>query len=181
MVAPGRWSLLQLPDPAIFLDLPGVVRGPIAFGAVFLFGATVLWRFDGVVDRSIDASIDRPLTSLGYGLAAHAVLIFAGAYLTSQFAQLTLSGRSLGVIGIWFGLLLLAFAAGLGFTVVGAAAVELGSASSRRRGLVVGAVLAGLAALVDPLVGGLIWLITVSTGIGGPVRAWLHAAEDVSP
>lgn len=180
MVGLPSASLLQVPDPSMLLELPAVVRGPIAFVAVFLFGAAMLWRFDGVVDRSIDASIDRPLSSFGYGIAAHATLVFAGAYLTSQLAQLTLSGQSLGVVGIWIGLGLLAVAAGLGFTVVGTAVVEFGWVRSRWRGLVVGSILAGLAGLVDPVIGGLIWLVTVSTGIGGPVRSWFHAAEDVS-
>lgn len=180
MVEPAGFVLLQMVDPSTLLELPGLIRGPIAFAAVLAFGAAVLWRFDGVVERSIDASIDRPLTSLGYGIAAHATIVFAGAYLTSQFSQLTLSGRSLWPIGIWLGLVLLAFTAGLGFTVVGAAVVELGWDRPRWQGLVVGALIAGLAGLVTPLVGALIWLVTVSTGIGGPVRSWLHASEDVS-
>lgn len=180
MVGTPGPTLLQLADPSTLLDLPGQVRGPIAFAAVLAFGATVLWRFDGVVDRSINASIDRPLSSLAYGIGAHATLVFAGVYITSQFSQLTLSGRSLGVLGIWLGLVLLAFTAGLGFTVVGSAVVELGWDRPRWQGLVVGALIAGLAGFVEPVAGGLIWLVTVSTGIGGPVRSWIHASEDVS-
>lgn len=180
MVGAAGLTFAQMADPSTLLELPGVVRGPIAFAAVLAFGAAVLWRFDGVVERSIDASIDRPLSSLAYGIAAHATLVFAGAYLTSQFSQLTMSGRSLGPIGIWLGLVLLAFTAGLGFTVVGSAVVELGWDRPRWQGLLVGALIAGVAGLVTPLAGGLIWLVTVSTGIGGPVRSWIHASEEVS-
>lgn len=180
MVGTAGPTILQLTDPSTLLDLPWLVRGPIAFAAVLAFGAAVLWQFEDVVDRSIEASIDRPLSSLAYGVGAHATLAFAGVYLTSQFTQLTLSGRSLGPIGIWLGLVLLAFAAGLGFTVVGAAVVELGLNRPRWQGLVVGAFIAGLAGLLTPLVGGLIWLVVASTGIGGPVRSWIHASEDVS-
>lgn len=180
MVGAAGPILMQLADPSTLLELPGVVRAPIAFAAVLAFGAAVLWRFDGVVDRSIAASIDRPLSSLAYGIAAHATLVFAGVYLTSQFSQLTLSGRSLGLVGIWLGLVLLGFTAGLGFTVVGSAVVEHRWDRPRWQGLVVGALIAGLAGLVTPIVGGLVWLILVSTGIGGPVRSWIHASEDVS-
>jgi hypothetical protein len=180
MVGAAGLAIAQMADPSGLIELPGLVRGPLAFLAVLAFGAAVLWRFDGVVDRSIDASIERPLSSLAYGIGAHATLAFAGVYLTSQFTQLTLSGRSLGPIGIWLGFVLLAFAAGLGFTVVGSAVLELRWDRPRWYGLVVGALIAGFAGLVTPLVGGLIWLIIVSTGIGGPVRSWIHASEDVS-
>lgn len=179
MAGPPGLSLLQLADPTRLLDLPGLVRGLLAFAVVLLLGAGFLWRYDGVVDRSIDASIDRPLSSLGYGVAAHATLLFAGVYLASQLGQLTLSGRPLGAVGIWVGIAMLAVAAGLGFTVVGSAVLQLGWERPRWQGLVVGAALAGVAALVDPLVGGLVWVVAVSTGIGGPVRVWFHASEDV--
>lgn len=171
---------IQLTDPTVVLDLPGALRGPLTFAIVLLLGATYLWRYHGLVDRSINASVDRPLSSLGYGIAAHATLLFAGAYLASQLAPLTLYGFSLGALGIWAGVVMLAAAAGLGFTVVGSAVVELRWDRPRWQGLLVGAILAGIAGGLDPLVGGLVWLVAVSTGIGGPVRTWFLAAEDVS-
>lgn len=174
---PGPW-LLQTADPTAFLELPGTVRGPIVFVTILVLGTIALVRYGEVVDRSLDSSMDRPLTSLGYGVAAHATLIFAGAYVTSQLAQLRLSGQSLGRVGIWFGILLLAGVAALGFTVVGLAVVEIGLERPRWQGLVAGAVLAGAAGALDPFVGGLVWLVVVSTGIGGPVRSWVWAAED---
>lgn len=170
---------LQSVDPGLVLDLPGVVRASVAFAIVLVLGSVILWRFGGLVDRSIDAAIDRPLSALGYGVAAHLTIVFFGAYAASQLGQLTLSGRSLWVVGIWLGLAVLAGVAALGFTVVGAAIVEYGLDRRRWHGLVIGAVLAGFAALADPLIGGLVWLVVVSTGIGGHVRVWFHAADDV--
>lgn len=170
---------LQLVDPMPVLELPGLVRGTVAFAIVFLLGAVILWRFDGIVDRAISASVDRPLSSLGYGVATHLTIVFFGAYTASQFAQLTLWGRSLVGVGIWSGLAVLAVVAALGFTVVGVAIIEIRGGSGRLHGLLLGSVLAGLAALPDPLLGGMIWLIVVSTGIGGPVRVWFHAADDM--
>lgn len=169
---------LQLVDTSLVLDLPGLVRAGAAFALVLATGAVILWRYDGVVDRSIDASIDRPLASLGYGVAAHLAIAFFGAYAASQFAQLTVSGRSLAGVGIYLGVALLGVVAALGFTVVGVAVVETRWGRQRWHGLVLGAVVAGLAGLADPVVGGLVWLVVVSTGIGGPVRVWFHAAED---
>lgn len=170
---------LQTVDPTLVLDQPWLVRAPVAFAVVLAIGAGLLWRYGGLVDRSIDASVDRPLSSLGYGVAAHLTIAFFGVYAASQLGQLTVSGRSLGGLGIWLGIALLAVVAALGFTVVGAAVVELRGGHRRWHGLVVGAVIAGLAAAGDPLVGGLVWLVVVSTGIGGHVRVWFHAADDL--
>lgn len=181
MAGPAGLELLQLTDPTGLLDLPGFARGVIAFVVVLLLGGAFLWRYRGVVERSIDASTDRPLTSLGYGIAAHATLLFGAVYLASQLGVLTLSGRSLGPLGAWIGLVLLAAAAGLGFTVVGSAVVEFGWGRPRWNGLVLGAAGAGVAGVLDPLIGGLVWLVVVSTGIGGPVRAWFHASEGPEP
>lgn len=181
MAGPAGLELLQLTDPIHMLELPGVARGGLAFAVVLVLGGGFLWRRAGLIERSIDASIDRPLSSLGYGIAAHATLLFAAAYLASQLGPLTVSGRSLGPLGIWVGVVLLAAAAGLGFTVVGAAVVELGWDRPRWNGLVLGAVVAGVAGGMDPLIGGLVWVVVVSTGIGGRVRAWFHASEGPEP
>lgn len=179
MVGLAGPSPLLAADPTSVLDLPWLVRGPLAFAVVLVLGAAILWRYEAVVDRSIDASTDRPLSSMAYGVAAHGTIGFFGIYAASQLGQVSLSGRSLGVMGLWAGIVLLAVAAGLGFTVVGTAAVEFGWERRRWHGLLVGALVAGLAAVANPLVGGLIWLLVVSTGIGGPVRSWFHASEDV--
>ncbi|MDZ7701550.1 MAG: hypothetical protein U5J98_05485 [Halobacteriales archaeon] len=178
MLGHAALAPMQIADLASVLELSPLVRVPIAVGLVVALGAVLLWRYEGVVERSIDASTARPVAALGYGVAAHATLLFAGAYLTSQLAQLTLSGRSLGVLGLWIGGLILAVTAALGFTVVGTVLIELRGAESRWQGLAVGAALAGVAAAFDPLIGGVIWLVAVSTGVGGPVRDWVWAAED---
>lgn len=179
MARPAAATPLQTVDPSLLLDLPGLVRAAVAFAIVLVLGAVILWRYGGLVDRSIDASIDRPLSSLGYGVAAHATIAFFAVYAASQLAPLTLSGRSLGSVGVVAGMALLGVVAALGFTVVGSAVVELRWGRHRWHGLVLGAALAGLMAFPDPLIGGLVWLVVVSTGVGGPVRRWFHAADDV--
>lgn len=178
MVALAGLAPIQVAELTAVLELPRFVRAPIAVALVLILGALLLRRYRGVVERSIDASTARPIAALGYGIAAHATLIFAGAYITSQLAQLSLSGRSLGVLGFWIGGLILAVTAALGFTVVGTVLIELRGAESRWQGLAVGAGIAGIAAAFDPLIGGIIWVVAVSTGVGGPVRDWVWAAED---
>lgn len=178
MVGPAEMAI-QSVDPTVVFDQSGLNRAAAAFVLVLLLGAGILWRYDGLVERSINDAVDRPLSSLGYGIAAHLTIVFFGAYAASQLTQLTLSGRRLGDLGIWAGLVLLAVVGALGFTVVGTALVEYGWDRPRRYGPLIGAVIAGLAALPDPLVGGLVWIIVVSTGIGGRVRVWFHAADDV--
>lgn len=169
---------LQLAELVSVLDLPGFFRAPLAFGLVLMFGAGLLWRYDGLVDRAVDASIDRPLSSLGYGVAAHLAIAFLGVYAASQLARVTLSGYSLAGVGLGAAVLILAVVAALGFTVVGTAFVSVRWGPSRWQGLLVGALAAAVVALADPLFAALVWLVVVSTGIGGPVRTWFHAAED---
>ena len=91
---------LQLTDPTSLLELSGLVRGAIAFGVVLALAAFLLWQFEGFVDRSLDRSMARPLRSLGYGIAAHATLAFAGVYVTSQLARIEFFGLSVGALGV---------------------------------------------------------------------------------
>ena len=170
---------LQTASPGIVLDLPGLIRAVLAFAVIMVFGTVFLLRYGDLVERSIEASIDQPLSSLGYGLAAHFSIVFLGAYTASQLGQLSVSGRSLGSLGLWVGMFVLAAIAALGFTVVGTAAIGLRWDRDQWHGLVVGAILAGVVVLADPLLAAFGWLVVVSTGIGGPVRYWFHAADDM--
>lgn len=174
-VLTGGATPLQTVDPAIFSE-SGAVRASLAFGLVLLFGGALLWRFEPFLERSIDSSRAKPLSSLLYGVAAHAVIAFGGVYLATQLAQVRVAGWSAGGLGILFGVLLLLLAASLGFTVIGATVVELGWEPRRWPGVVVGALIAGAIAVIDPLFGGAVWFVVVSMGIGGPIRTWLHAS-----
>lgn len=175
----ARSMLLQATDPTAMFGLPGFVRGPAAFAVVLIIGTALLWRYESLVERSIETSIERPLSSLGYGIGAHLTIIFFGVYAASQLGQVAPSGTPLASVGLWAGVAVLAVVAALGFTVVGAAVVEFRWGPRPWFGLLLGAVTAGLAGLASPLVGVVLWLVVVSTGIGGPVRNWFHAAEDV--
>lgn len=163
------------------VDVPGPVRGAVAFVLVFLLGAALVRRFGPFLDRSVDASMERPLASLGYGAAAHAVIAFAGVYLADQLAGVPTAEWNAGVVGVVAGLLVVLLASALGFTVVGSAAAALWLDGRPWTGPLVGAALAGGSAAVEPLVGGLVWFVVVSTGIGGAVRRWIHASAGPDP
>lgn len=171
--------LLQVTDPTSVLDQPGFVRGPVAFVVILVIGAGLLRRYEALVDRCLEASIDRPLSALAYGVGTHLTIAFFGVYATSQLMQAAPSSRAIAGVGLWAGAIILVVAAALGFTVAGVAVVEFGGGNGRWYGLLLGASAAGVLGFVDPLFGVIIWLIVVSTAIGGPVRLWFHAAEDV--
>lgn len=173
----GSLSPIQTTGPSAILDAPAPVRALAAFAIVSVLGGLLLWRYAPFVDRAIESSMARPLSSLAYGVAAHAVIAFGGVYLTNQLAQITMQGQSVGAIGVLVGLLLVLLAAALGFTVVGSTVVSAVWGEQRWYGLVVGACIAGVAGFLGSTAGGLLWFVVVSMGIGGPARRWLHADE----
>lgn len=168
---------VQVAGLSAVVDAPGPARALVAFVVVLAAGGLLLWRVEPFVDRAIEASMARPLSSLAYGIAANAVIAFGAVYLTNQLAQLEAFGRSVGVVGVAAAALVVLFVAALGLTVVGSTTVELAWQRSLRGGLLLGALVAAVAGLLDPLVGGLLLFVPVSMGIGGPARAWLHADE----
>lgn len=168
------WLALSAADPIAVLDASRTVRAVAAVALVLVVGGTLVWRFEPVVARSVDAAMSRPLRSTAYGVAAHATVAFGGVLLASTFSQLPISGSAL--LGPLLGLVVLLVAGGWGFTVVGGSILERGGTSSRWAGLLVGALIAGGLAVVDPAVAGVGWLLVVSIGIGEPVRSWLHAS-----
>lgn len=172
---------LQAVDPVAVIGAAGPRRGAVAFALVLVLGGALYWRWERFVDRAIEASVADPLRSLVYGAAGHAVIVFGGVYLTSRLARLEVGGLNAGAVGVISGLFVMLLVAALGFTVVGSSVVALGWDGSRWTGIGLGALVAGVAASVDPLVGGIAWFAVVSTGIGGPVRRWVHASAGPGP
>lgn len=168
--------LLQTIDPTGLFEASRAVRASVTFVVVLVLGSTYLWRFDSFVERSVDASMARPLSSVGYGLVAHMVVGFGTYYLATRLSQFRVSGLNAGGVGLVLGLGLVLLAGGLGFTVVGSSLVELAGEPGRWTGPLVGALVAGGVALVEPAVAAIVWTLVVSVGIGGAIRRWHHAS-----
>lgn len=154
---------------ATIADAPGPLRGIAAFALVAAVGGLLLFRYRAFVDRSIEASMATPVRSVGYGVAAHAVIGFAGVYLASQL------GSAGGSVAFVAGVLVLLVVGSLGFVVVGSIIGSLMGTPDRRVGLAAGAGIAAIAGVLAPATGALVWFVVVSMGIGGPARRWLHA------
>lgn len=167
---------LQVVDPSVLAGTSSAVRAAVAFAAVLLLGGAVLWRYEPFVERSQDASMAQPLRSTVYGVAAHLVVGFAGVILAAKLAQYTVAGWNPAVVGLAVGVALLLAAGSLGFTVVGSTVVELGGGPNRWAGLVVGAGIAGVIAVLSPTLAWAAWVVVGSAGVGGAVRKWVHAS-----
>jgi hypothetical protein len=167
-------------DPTAVFDAPPEVRAGIAFATVLALGGLLVLRFGPFVERSIDATRSRPLASTVYGVAAHLVVLFVVFYLGVRLSRFELFGQSTGLLGPAFGVASVLATGALGFTVVGSTVVEVGWAPDRWAGLVVGAGLAGLIAVLSSSVAfalaAVLWVLVVSMGIGGAVRRWLTAS-----
>lgn len=158
-----------------FLGAPAPVRAVAAFVLVSAGGGLLRWRYEPFLDRSIDASMAKPVRAIAYGVAAHAVIAFAGVYLASQLAQSGIFGTNGALVAGVLGGFVLLLAGSLGFLVVGSILATLGGSWSPWVGVAAGGTIAGVAGLLDPGIGGLLWFVVVSMGIGGPARRWLHA------
>lgn len=130
--------------------VPGAVD---AVGAATA-GGVLLWRFEPFVERSMEASTAHSPWSPGYGLAAQVVPAFGGVYLASRQARIRVPGWSAGGLGAMVGVVLLSLTGVVGFTVVGRIIAALRGMRNRLAGRLVGPLVAGAAAFVDPLVVG---------------------------
>lgn len=167
-------------DAVTFLTAGGPTRAFLVFAVVLVLGVGLHWWDGGIFDRAIDAAATRPVTSFAYGLAAHAAIAFAGFYLTAKLGRLSPGGYFAGWFGVLFGVGLLIVTATVGFCVIGTVAVGVVSDTARPAGIVVGALIASGVTLLEPLVGIVTWLVLVSAGIGGFVRAWATDSFETS-
>lgn len=173
-------TTMRLLDPTVLVDAPVAFRVVGVFVLTVLFGGTILTLSAGVVDRAADASMERPLLSVVYGVLAQGVLLILGSYAYSQLLRLGFVGPTVGVVGLWVGILGVLALSGLGLAVVGAAVTETASTRQLWPGLAIGAAIGAAAWFVPSFVLALlVWLLVVSFGIGGPMREWIHdSVED---
>lgn len=165
------------PDPSIVVGITWL-RVIVAFLLVLPFGGVILVRYGGLLDRSVDASMERPFVSLVYGVGAHLAIFFAAGVFSTQLASAGVGEDALFVGStVVLGAVLLTLA-GLGFAVVGMILTGLQGERRPWHGLVVAAAVGAIGLLVVP-VGLVVWVLVVSIGIGGPTRRWVHAERTV--
>jgi MFS family permease len=177
----GLQQSVQPVDPATLAGTPGAAWAAASFALVLLFGGGLLYRYGSFVDRSVDASMDRPYVAVAYGVMAFGLVAFVGGYAASQLIRVGVGGT--GLLLVVVGVVLVALVLGaLGFLVVGTLVTDV---QGRRRpwyGLVLGAALSAVGWLLLPLVGGgLAWVVLAAFGIGGPTRLWFHTPRRVDP
>jgi hypothetical protein len=165
--------------PSTAIDAPASVRAVVSFVLVLAFGGVLLSRYEGFVDRSIDASRDRLLVSVVYGAVAYGLVGFVSLYGYTQLVRLGVGGAVLSVVSLAAGIGAVFALAGLGFLVVGTLVTELNGPRQPWTGLVVGAAASAVAWLVLPTLAGVVaWFLVTAVGIGGATRKWVHATRD---
>lgn len=176
----GLFAAGQPPLAAVGLDAvveaPWPLRAFATFVLVAGLGGVLVYRHESFLDRSIDASAERPLASLGYGLAAHAVIAFTAVYLANKLGRYGVLGQDGPLVGLLLGGLLAVAAATVGFTVVGVTVAGLRGGRRHELGLALGGLVAAAAVALASTASALVWFVVVSMGIGGAVRKWLHAS-----
>ncbi|MEF8841186.1 MAG: hypothetical protein V5A62_06115 [Haloarculaceae archaeon] len=178
----GLQQSVQPVDPAILAEAPGMAWAAASFALVLLFGGGLLYRYGSFVDRSVDASMDRPYVAVAYGVMAFGLVAFVGGYAASQLTRVGVGGTGLLLVVVG-GVVLVALVLGaLGFLVVGTLVTDVQGRRRPWHGLVLGAALSAVGWLLLPLVGGgLAWVLLAAFGIGGPTRLWFHTPRRVDP
>lgn len=164
-------------DPTGLAEASGAVRAAASFALVLLFGGVLLYRYRGFVDRSTDASFERPRVAVVYGLMAFGLVAFGGVYVFSQLARL---GGTVSLVGLGAMALVALTLASLGFAVVGTLITDVQGRRRPWHGLVLGAGISSVGWLLLPPLGGLLaWILIASFGLGGPTRKWFHTPRPV--
>lgn len=185
----GSWIVfvpfVALPGLAVGSLDPSVVVGspPLRAVATFLLavpvGMVVLRNYGSRVDRGLDASTDRPLVSVVYGVMAHLLLFFAAMVVSFQFASTDIDETVVLVGGVAVLGVIFVSLAGFGLAVIGTWLAELRGGGRPWQGLLAAGAVGAMGWLL-PLVAGLVvWTTLVSIGIGGSAREWVHAERTV--
>ena len=164
-------------DPTVLADVSIPVRAVGSFVFVLLVGGAILVAAEGVVDRSVDASMETPLKSIAYGVSAQAVVALLGLYAIDQLTSIGPGSSIVATIGPWLLVLAWSALAGFGFAVVGTGLTDVAGDRQLWSGLAIGAAVSAFVwALPTLVLGAAVWLLVASIGIGGPTRQWLYAS-----
>jgi len=171
-VAPLQWGI----DPAaVVASGPGRAAASVLL-VLGVAAAVRYWRA-GLLDRSVDATLERPLAAPLYGVAASALGWLVVAYLFGQALRL---GGGVGRAAVALGTGGALVVGGFGFVVVGAAVTAVLGDRRPWAGPLVGAGCSALILLALPGIAGTVgWVALAATGLGGAARRWLHASPSI--
>lgn len=170
-LAPLQWGI----EPAAVADGPG--RAAASFLLVLGVAAVVRYRRSGLLDRAVEATLERPLTAPLYGVAAAVGGGVVAAYGLRQVLRLGGgAGRAAAVLVLGGALVV----GGFGFAVVGSGLTTVVGDRRPWAGALVGAGVSALVLVALPGRAGLVgWVALAATGMGGSARRWLSASRSV--
>ncbi len=163
-------------DPTAIEATPRSVLAAATLISTVFFGGFIMYRYGGRLDAGIDASMERPLLSVVYGIVSYSIVVFVVGYAYSQLLRV-------GVVSTAVSLLLTGMFAAIVLSISGAGFVITGTWLTRAigvgdpwLGLIGLGIVSAIAWLVLPLAIGLaVWGAIAAVGVGGPARLWFNA------
>ena len=163
--------------PIDVVGVGGPTRAVASFLLILVVGAAIRYRWADLLDRSVEATVERPVRGTIYGVVA---VVFGWLVVAYAFAQAFRLGTTLGTAAAALGTAGALVVVATGFVVVGTTVVTILDREWAWAGPFVGAAISGLAWLALPFGPGLaVWLLLAAVGVGGPVRRWVHASQSV--
>lgn len=171
-LGPLQWGI----DPtSAVTSAPG--RAVASFLLVSGVAAAVRYWRPGLIDRAVDAALERPLTTPLYGVAAAVLGWLVVAYV---FGQALVVGGGLGRVAVFLGIGGALVVGGFGFVVVGTGLTTILADRRSWAGPLAGAGVSALVLSALPERLGLVaWAFVAATGLGGAARRWLYASASV--
>lgn len=163
-------------DPTAIDATPRSVLAAATIVSTVLFGGLILYQYGGRLDPGIDASMERPLLSIVYGIVSYSIVVFVVGYAYSQLLRIgvTSTAVSLLLTGVFAAIVL--SISGAGFVVTGTWLTRAIGIGDPWLGLVGLGIVSATAWLVLPIAIGLVlWGTIAAVGVGGPARLWFNA------
>lgn len=150
-----------------------------SFLLVLCVAAVARSRRPALLERAVDATLQRPLRAPLYGVAVAVVGAVVAAYAVKQMGRLG-GGVGLATAAAAVGVGGAIVAGGFGFVVVGAGMATVLGARRPWTGPLLGAGVSAIVLVALPIpVGTVVWALVAATGLGGSARRWVHASKSV--
>lgn len=177
----GPLATAQSFDPSTFASAGGGLRALASVAVVGLVGAAVLLTRGSAVERGVEATAERPLVGVVYGMLAYVLVLVVALFANDVLTRVGLAGTPLGYVAVAVLVGGLAGVVGVGYLLAGALLTDVLAGWRPWQGLALGAALSGLAWLALPTTAAIAaWVFVPAVGIGGPMRSWVHRERTVA-